>query len=163
MYEKELDAVIAHEIGVHLRRFVNGMKSGLRILKHGTGFYLEDEEGLAIYNSLRYLPENYEKNDMYIKYYLVEQAYKHSFESLAKLIAELYPEKDLSHVFLDTLRLKKGIQDSSLFAEKGLSYDKDRIYLSGYIKIKNWVEAGGYIENLMVGKIKIQDIEKFTD
>lgn len=31
------------------------------------------------------------------------------------------------------------------------------------MKIKKWVEDGGYIENLMVGKIKIKDIETFTD
>lgn len=162
MYEKELDAVLAHEIWVHLRRFVNGMKSWLRILKHGTGFYLEDEEWVAIYNSLRYLPENYEKNDMYIKYYLVEHAHNYTFEKLAQLISTIYPEKSLDSIFTDCLRLKKWIIDTWACWVRWMSYDKDKIYLSGYYKVKKWVESWGYLENLYVGKVKIKDIENFT-
>ena len=135
----------------------------MRILKHGTGFYLEDEEGLAIYNSLRYLPINYEKNDMYIKYYLASLAHDYDFSQLAKRISEIYPEKDYSALFFDCLRLKKGIENTALYGQIWLSFRKDIIYLNGYMKIKKWVEDGGYIENLMVWKIKIQDIKNFID
>ncbi len=55
--EKELDAIFAHEIDVHLRRYLNGQKSGLKIFSAGTGHYIVDEEGFAIYNSLMLLPE----------------------------------------------------------------------------------------------------------
>lgn len=161
-YEKEMDSIIAHEIGIHLRRFVNGTKSGLRILKHGTGFYLEDEEWLAIYNSMRYLPEGYEKNEMYLKYYLVCIAHSYSFSELAKRIQDIFPEESLESVFQRCVRLKKWITDTSREHSLGTVYEKDRIYLQWYMKVKKWIEWGGYIENMLVGKIKISDIENLS-
>ena len=55
--KNELPAILAHEVGVHLRRYLNGKKSDLKIFQYGTGYYLRDEEGFAIYNSLGFLPE----------------------------------------------------------------------------------------------------------
>lgn len=55
--ERELLSIFAHEVETHLARSVRGEESGLLLLKHGTGFYLADEEGLAIWQSLRALPE----------------------------------------------------------------------------------------------------------
>jgi alpha-L-glutamate ligase-like protein len=161
-YEKEIDSIIAHEIGVHLRRFINGTKSWLRILKHGTGYYLEDEEWLAIYNSLRYLPEWYEKNEMYLKYYLVTIASSHSFSELALRLKNYYPDDSLESIFNRCVRLKKWLMDTSVDATVGTVYEKDKIYLQGYIKIKKWIEQGGYIENMLVWKIKTQDIDRLS-
>ncbi len=161
-YEKEMDSLVAHEIWVHLRRFMNGTKSWLRILKHGTGYYLEDEEWLAIYNSLRYLPEGYEKNEMYIKYYLVSIAHTYSFSDLAERIRTYYPEASDENIFTRVLRLKKWLCDTSLEGRLGTVYEKDKIYLQWYIKIKKWIEQGGYIENMLVWKIKTQDIDNLS-
>lgn len=161
-YEKEMDSLVAHEIWVHLRRFINGTKSWLRILKHGTWYYLEDEEGLAIYNSLRYLPEGYEKNEMYIKYYLVCIAHTYNFSELAERIRTYYPDVSNENIFSRVLRLKKWLCDTSLEGRSGTVYEKDKIYLQWYMKIKKWIEQGGYIENMLVWKIKTQDIDNLS-
>lgn len=44
VYESEIQSVLHHEIGVHLKRYVVGHATGWQILAHGTGFYLSDEE-----------------------------------------------------------------------------------------------------------------------
>ncbi|MDR2415680.1 MAG: flavohemoglobin expression-modulating QEGLA motif protein, partial [Candidatus Peribacteria bacterium] len=58
--EKEIDAIVAHEIETHLVRYLNGLKSGWKIFASGTGWYLRDEEGLAVVNARKKLPEEYE-------------------------------------------------------------------------------------------------------
>ncbi len=110
IYAQELPAILAHEIGVHLQRHLSGQSLGLRIFQQGTGFYIQDEEGLAIYESLKHLPEEYEKNAMYIKYYLSYMAKTMNFSDLARLIQSLYPEKAQEQIFSDTCRIKRGIK-----------------------------------------------------
>lgn len=34
--EKEIEAVLAHEIGTHFRRYLNGKNHGLKLLQYGT-------------------------------------------------------------------------------------------------------------------------------
>lgn len=36
---------------------------------------------------------------------------------------------------------------------------KDKLYFDGYTKISQWIENGGDIERLMIGKIKIEDLD----
>lgn len=137
--EKEIDAILAHELGTHLQRFLAGQKTGLNIFRYGTGYYLSDEEGLAIYNSLRLLPEGYEKNAMYIKYYLLSQADERNFAQTATLIQSLYPQYSIETVFAQTVRLKRGI----IHTERdggGTTYQKDKIYLDGYSRVSEWIE-----------------------
>lgn len=110
IYAQELPAILAHEIGVHLQRHLSGQSLGLKIFQYGTGFYIQDEEGLAIYESLKHLPEEYEKNAMYIKYYLAYMAKTMTFSDLARLIQSLYPEKAQEQIFSDTCRIKRGIK-----------------------------------------------------
>ena len=63
--KNELPAILEHELGVHLRRYLAGKTSGLKIFETGVGYYLRDEEGLAVYKSFQKLPDNYEKNAMF--------------------------------------------------------------------------------------------------
>ncbi|MBP9812343.1 DUF1704 domain-containing protein, partial [Candidatus Gracilibacteria bacterium] len=62
--QNELEAVLSHEIGTHLRRYFAGKELGLKLFEYGTGYYLSDEEGLAVYRSISKLPEGFEKNSM---------------------------------------------------------------------------------------------------
>lgn len=54
--EQQLKALLAHEVDIHLVRYLNGKKSGWNIFKSGTGYYLKDEEGLAIWNARQVSP-----------------------------------------------------------------------------------------------------------
>ena len=107
--EKEMNAILAHEIDTHFRRYLTGSETGLKLFQYGTGYYLSDEEGLAIYNSFSSLPERYEKNAMYVKYYLLSTVDVLSFSDTINLLISLYPEKSLESIFSDAVRLKRGI------------------------------------------------------
>jgi hypothetical protein len=93
--EKELLSILAHEIDTHLVRYLNGLKSGRNILKSGTGYYLKDEEGLAIYNASKILPKEYEKDSIYKKYFITKEAERFDFKKTIELLKFLYPERSL--------------------------------------------------------------------
>jgi len=156
IYTEELPAILAHEIGVHLQRHLAGQALGLKIFQYGTANYIRDEEGLAIYESLKHLPEDYEKNAMYIKYYLSFAAKTMNFSDLARLIQTLYPEKSQEQIFSDTTRVKRGIKHTQRTGI--LWYMKDTVYLPGYLHMKQWIESGEDPYMLFQGKIKISDI-----
>lgn len=153
--QAEIDSILAHEVGVHLRRYQAWLHTGWSILKYGAAFYLEDEEGLAVYNSLRVLPEWEEKNGMYKKYIISHDAKQKSFRELVHTIESLYPEKWLEQIFSDCVRAKKGIMNTRKMIAW---YMKDVVYLNGYTKIKNWVDNGGEIEKMFVWKVKVEDL-----
>lgn len=158
IYEHEIQALLSHELGTHLKRYQASKKLGLSIFSIGTAYYLTDEEWLAIYNSLEYLPEWYEKNDMYFKYYILSQADTLSFTQTAALIQSIYPHKKLESIFNRTLRLKRWIRYTQTEGIPWTTYQKDKIYVDGYKKIHDWIEAWWNKELLNTGKIKISDI-----
>lgn len=157
--ENEIGAILSHEIGTHFRRYLNGKETDLKLFQFGTGYYLSDEEGFAIYRSFKYLPEWYEKNAMYLKYYLLSVADTLSFSETIDLIRSLYPEKSNESIFSDAVRLKRGISRSETKWIYGTTYQKDKIYLDGYMRVKKWIDEGGDYEKLFYGKIKINDLK----
>lgn len=158
--EKEIYATLAHEIDVHVRRFINWVKTWWNILRMWTGFYLKDEEWLAVWKSFQVLPEGYEKKWMYIKYYLLDQAQKNHFARVAEIYRWIVGW-DLMKSFRAVFRLKKWIQNT-WFIDKWAIWMKDIVYLDWYIKIKNWVNSWWKIDKLMIWKIKVEDIEKIV-
>lgn len=154
--EKELDWIIAHEIWVHLIRYLNWKKTWWNILETWTANYLETEEWLAVYNSLKYFPENYEKNSMYQNYYMINLAKKLDFQELAEIWFHL-KGNDYIKVFKTITRFKKWIIDTSI-KNTWAFFSKDKVYLDWYIKVKEWVEKWWDIDDLMIGKIKIEDL-----
>ncbi len=155
--EKEILSILAHEIDTHLVRYLNGRKSWRQILKSWTGYYLKDEEGLAIYNANKYLPEWYEKDSIYKKYYLTKESEKLDFKKLFELIRFLDSEKNIERCFKWVLRIKKGIIDNSI-KHKWSCFIKDKIYLEGYQKIQEEIKNWKNIEKLYKGKIKTEDL-----
>lgn len=96
---------------------------------------------------------------MYIKYYLLDRAETLSFSETLDLIRSLYPDRSLESLFSDTIRLKRGIiHTDTRSPEGGTTYQKDKIYLDGYMRLNTWVEEGGDIRLLFPGKIKIADL-----
>ncbi len=157
--EREIDAILSHEIGTHFRRYLAGREQWLKLFQFGTGNYLSDEEGFAIYRSFSHLPDGYEKNAMYIKYYLLEVADTLSFAETIESLRVYYPEKSLESIFSDAVRLKRWITHSWTKWIPWTTYQKDKIYLDGYMRVKKWIETWGNSDMLFFGKIKIQDIK----
>lgn len=152
-WEKEIDAIIAHEIDTHLLRYINGKKSWWHIFSSGTGFYLEEEEGLAIWNAKQKLPEGYESLGIYKKYYLLYESMHLNFKQLFDLVSIVYPQYSLEGRFKACIRIKKGIIHNSN-KQIGRSWMKNKVYLEGYMwmreeRIEKWMD---------VGKIKFRDL-----
>ncbi len=158
IYEKEIDMILAHEIDVHVLRYINWKSSWWKVLQSWTWFYLKDEEGFAIWNSLRYLPENYEKNAMYEKYFLISQSEKADFVHLANIIKWLHPTEWLLSIFKRTMRFKRWIQNTA-FKWEWTSYYKDKIYLDWYEKIKKYIQEWWNYNTLIHWKYKIDDLK----
>lgn len=156
--KNEIKAILTHEIGTHLKRFQEWKKKWLDIFAYWTGYYLIDEEWLAIYNSLEFLPEDYEKNSMYVKYYILSKAEILSFNQLTKLIQSIYPHHSLQKIFKIAFRIKRWLVNTGITDTLGTVYKKDKIYLDWFEKISNFVNSGWKIEDLYFGKIKIDDL-----
>lgn len=158
-YEKQLYSILAHEILVHLKRHLNWEMTWLYILKNWTGLYLQDEEWLAIYNSIIYLPADYSNEWIYKKYFLLSESENYNFMELWNLAQSFNADKSLYRIFNEILRMKKWLINTSL---KWIwtSYEKDKVYLSWYLKVKSWIEGWWDVNKLYLGKIKIEDIEK---
>jgi alpha-L-glutamate ligase-like protein len=157
--ENEVEAILSHEIGTHFRRYLAGREQWLKLFQFGTGYYLGDEEGFAIYRSFAYLPDGYSKNAMYIKYYLLDQVDTLSFSETIELLSTIYPKKPLESLFSDAVRLKRGIIHSDTCWISGTTYQKDKIYLGGYTRVESWIANGGNPEKLFFWKIKIKDFQ----
>lgn len=155
--EKELDWVIAHEIWVHLIRYLNWKKTWWNILESWTADYITTEEWLAVYNSLKYFPDSYDKNSMYQNYYLIEMAKKLNFEELAEIWFK-FKGNDYVKVFKTITRFKKWIIDTSV-KNSWAFYSKDKVYVDWFVKVKNWLKEWWELEKLMLGKIKIEDLD----
>jgi hypothetical protein len=152
-----LRATLAHEIDVHINRYIHWEQSWWQIMKWWTAGYITDEEGLAVAVSRAYLPEWYEAKRLYYRYFFLEQWVEKDFAGLAALVRWLHGYS-LARTFNETLRMKKWIQDTSIKHPWTL-YMKDKIYLDGYMRIRKWLDAWWDIETLMIGKIKISDLE----
>jgi len=157
-YENEIDMILAHEIDIHVVRYLNWQKSWWKILQSGTWFYITDEEWLAIWNSLRYLPDGYEKNAIYEKYFLIAQAEKADFVSLTNIIKWIYPNDWLLKIFRRTMRFKRWIQNTA-FKWEWTAYYKDKIYLDGYTLVDNWMQNWWNLDIMLKWKYKIKDLE----
>jgi hypothetical protein len=112
---------------------------------------------LAVAVSHEYLPEGYQNKRMWYRYFFLDQWGEKNFEELASLVRGLHGY-DLARTFNETLRMKKGVQNTSIQHPWTL-YIKDKIYLDGFTRVQQRLDAGGNKDDLMIGKIKISDLK----
>lgn len=154
----DLYAALAHEL-THIERYSNASESSWTILSRGTAWYFIDEEGLAIWAAEQELPDSYEKTAMRQKYLYIKEAFSHNYVQMADMIRS-DSDKSLHNVFKDVYRLKRGVQDTMVI-HPWTSSLKDSIYVQGYSRISSWVDAWWDLNQLMIGKIKLEDIHYF--
>lgn len=157
-YKNEIQWIIAHEIDTHLVRFVKWKESWWNIFEKWTGFYLKDEEWLAIYNSINKYNSTYEPLWMYKKYHLLKIWNNYNFAKIYDLISFFNPNNSIESNFKGCLRIKKGIINTYQ-TWIWTSYLKDKIYLDWYYKIKTRVDNWWDIEKLYNWKYKIDDLK----
>jgi len=149
-------SVIAHEIEGHYLRKLNGRKSEFSLLARGTAAYIETDEGIAIYNQNRFLtPQDRKYYSIFERYYFVQYALKHSYRRLVKHLAEFYDE-DYEKVFSFMLRLKRGFEDPS---KEGV-FMKDVVYTNGFFAVEDFIERGGSLKDIYIGKIHLDDLQQ---
>ena len=154
VWKKEFRSIIAHEIEGHYLRSLNALNLPYKIFQKGTAWYLETEEGIAIYNQYRFLSEKQQKYFwIYERYYFTHYALKHSYAQLISKMCEYY-NNDYARIFDYMLRLKRGLHNVS----KNGVFMKDVVYLNWYMKVQDYIENGGLLENLYIWKISIDDL-----
>jgi hypothetical protein len=116
---------------------------------------LRDEEGLAILNARKKLPEECESLGIYKQYYLLNIAKDLHFKQMYDLIHTLYPHYNLEKIFKTCIRVRKGVIYNGVHT-KGIVWKKNKTYLEGYEKMK---KAESIDKRLFLGKIKIDDLD----
>ncbi len=148
---QDLTRLVVHEIDVHARRATNGEAQPLKCFVTGLPGSLATEEGLAM------LAE--ETSDTASPGVLARQSHVVWAIDQARVLGF----RDLYDALTERVgpglawgicqRVKRGLARPG---EPGV-YAKDSVYLSGRMKVKAWLDDGGNIEHLYVGKVGTTD------
>jgi len=164
-FEWDLRGQLEHEIWWHFVRGFNGAKTQWSIMNKWTANYIIDEEWLCIYKAEKtvqsFFPEYY-NHRIYNKYMLVHVSENMSFSKVCEFARDMHVSKSTVWTFKKALKLKRGIKDTS-YIWHGSTYMKDKVYLDGYRKINKWIDEWWNIEDLMIGKVKIEDLELINE
>ena len=155
---RDLDRLVAHEIDVHVLRSVNGQIQPLRCFETGLPGSLTTEEGLAMVAE--------EKTETQSPGVLSRQLEVLRAIQLARemgfgeLHATLSESLGPGLAWGICLRIKRGLAHPEL---PGV-YAKDSVYLRGRMRVTKWIEDGGDLSQLYVGKVGIEDpVQEWLD
>ncbi|MDP8298775.1 MAG: DUF1704 domain-containing protein [Candidatus Tantalella remota] len=152
---QEIERLKVHEIKVHIYRGVNGAMQPLRIFAEGLAGYNETEEGLAIVaeEASGCLREDTRQMKLYAGRALcADLCMKNGFYETFNALREFFPD-DIAYRL--TERGKRGLTDTS--AKGGLT--KGFHYISGWLRTQKFVERGGDLSILYVGKTGVDDVD----
>ena len=143
MAKNRVEALLSHEVGVHLLTYFNGSGHGLRLFRSGLASYEGTQEGLAV-----------------LAEFLVGGMNVARLRLLAGRVLAVAGMLDGAE-FVETFRLlskEHGFSDSSAFGvalrvHRGGGLAKDAIYLRGLLEILAHLEAGGSLDPFWLGKI----------
>jgi len=142
---------VVHEIDVHVTRGENGLGQALQCFSTGVPGSLITEEGLAMVSEER---AGVSAPGMLSRQTEVVRAIHLSRDLGFK---DLYDELSLrvgaGLAWGVCLRIKRGLKNP----EKPGVYAKDSVYLKGRMVVQSWLESGGDIAHLYVGKVGIND------
>lgn len=160
---ERLKGTIIHEIETHLLTAENSKYQSYRILNSGTANYLLTQEGLAVYNQEKLIPN--QKNST--KYYGVaanvigvQVALEGSFYDVYQRMRDLGFTEERAFKF--AFKSKRGLIDTS---QKG-AFTKGILYAKGKQLIERFVAEAGDLKRLYIGRINVEDlslIEKLPD
>ncbi len=152
--ERDIIKAIEHEIKVHAFRLESGRKSPLKILAYGTSGYLPTEEGLTTYfEDLKNAknPVLEKKKYLYVitEFLAAKEGFYHCFASLM----EYGIDPDLAWDVV--VRIKRGLSNTS----QAGGFFKDHVYFLGDKLLREFIASGGRAEDLLGGKIGIEDVK----
>jgi uncharacterized protein (TIGR02421 family) len=143
MAKGRVEALLSHEVGVHMLTYFNGSGHGLKIFRSGLAGYEGAQEGLAV-----------------LAEFLAGGMTVARLRLLAGRVLAVTSMLEGAG-FVETFRLltkDHGFSDSSAFnvalrVYRGGGLAKDAIYLRGLLEILAHLEAGGSLEPFWLGKI----------
>lgn len=150
-----IESLIVHEIETHILTAENGKNQPYEIFNRGLGNYLITQEGLAMYNVEKQRKIPFETNYKVLTHLItINESLKSSFsETYKNVIKYGVPE---NQVFRSVLKAKRGFSDTS----KEGAFTKDYIYFKGYKEICGFVNNGGDLKDLYMGKFNMNDVEE---
>lgn len=152
--EERVLSLIAHEIEVHVFTRENGKRQPYELFERGMAGYLETQEGLAVWNERRVLSEWNEKRFWPALHILaINYGKKHSFSELVRYVRRL--GFDNACALRTALKIKRGLGDTS---QKG-AFTKELVYFKGVRRVTRYLESGGDLKKLFIGKLNIEDID----
>lgn len=152
--ETHVDALIAHEIETHILTAENGSHQPYAIFRNGCAHYLDTQEGLAIYNQNRIYSPFHEKRYNPPRNLLgLAFGLEHSFADTRR-----YMEEELGYgaekALNQAISIKRGLGDTS---HPG-GFTKSLVYFRGLRAVEQFVQNGGDLTRLYVGKIAMEDL-----
>jgi hypothetical protein len=147
----DLSRLVVHEIDVHARRATNGEQQPLWCFVTGLPGSLATEEGLAMVaeeTSGTASPGVLARQVEVV--HAIDQARSMGFRDLYDSLCERVSPGLAWGI---CVRVKRGLSSPE---EPGV-YAKDSVYLAGRNKVRAWLDAGGDIQSLYVGKVGIED------
>jgi alpha-L-glutamate ligase-like protein/uncharacterized protein (TIGR02421 family) len=150
---ERLESLIVHEIETHILTAENGKNQPYEIFNKGLANYLITQEGLALYNTIKQRHIPFEKNYKTMGNVIgIAKSLETNFvETFEALLEYGYSIED---AFRTTLKAKRGFEDTS---QKG-AFTKDYLYFNGYKTIENFIENGGELKDLYLGKFNSNDL-----
>ncbi|WP_449396157.1 flavohemoglobin expression-modulating QEGLA motif protein [Devosia riboflavina] len=143
MARDRVEALLSHEVGVHLLTYFNGSGHGLRLFRSGLAGYEGAQEGLAV-----------------LAEFLAGGMTVARLRLLAGRVLAVAAMLEGAS-FVETFRLlskEHGFSDTSAFSVslrvyRGGGLAKDAIYLRGLLEILAHLKSGGSLEPFWLGKI----------
>ena len=148
---RDIERLVVHEVDVHAMRAANGAAQPLCCFQTGLPGSLATEEGLAMVSEEA---AGYCSPGMLARQTEVVAAIdrgRHlTFRELYDSIAEA---SGPGLAWGICLRIKRGLADP---AKPGV-YAKDSVYLRGRMLVRAWLQEGGDVRHLYVGKVSVHD------
>lgn len=144
----EAEALIQHEVGTHALTYYNGSQQVLRQLAYGLADYDALQEGIAVMSE-----------------YLVGGLTANRMRTLAARViagAALLRGADFREIFNELhkeygMSAERSFNVSSRIMQGG-GFLKDIIYLKGLVQLRKYLQEGGELKPLLVGKIAVKHI-----
>lgn len=161
-YDSVISGLVAHEINTHLRRYKNGLQSGLLLLSTGVAGYLSNEEGLASYQELQVSQAYVPGLALYAGASVaggVIDGRPGSFSEVFSVIKAVLSiqsactgrpglEKVDDEAWKRTVRIYRGIDNIGV----GQYFTRDISYWKGYLRIRELIKEGETLTELLKGK-----------
>ncbi len=151
--ETEIQALIHHELGIHMTTTINANKQGLKIFKLGLAGNTETQEGLAILNE--FLSGNLTLSRIKMLAYRVMAVHMmvqdYSFSRTFKALTD------------DFGMSKEDSFSTCVRVYRGGGFTKDYLYLTGLRKLLQLYRSGTDLQPLLVGKTSITFLDTLKE